>query len=80
MPLTALQAILAAIAAIDDQRNLRIISETPSDEACAGPVIKEMFDGEKWIGYRCVGGKGTKIEYEIIESGQREDEILKELY
>ena len=58
-----------------------MISATPTDEACSGPLLKQEYDGEKWIGYRCADGKVTKIEYEIIEpeiSRQQEDEVLEE--
>ena len=58
-----------------------MISATPTDEACSGSLLKQEYDGEKWIGYRCADGKVTKIEYEIIEpeiSRQQEDEVLEE--
>lgn len=78
MPLSSLHAILAALVAMNNREHHRIISETPSDEACAKGLgrrqnshsSKEIFDGTKWIKYQCVEGKGTKIEYESVESEQ----------
>lgn len=80
MPLTALQAIsLAAVATLDNQSNLRFLSETPNDAACTSGGIKESFGGGKWIKYQCVDGKGTKLEYEIAHPQISEDEVLADL-
>ena len=91
MPLTALQAILSTMMAINDKPRYRIISETSSDEAC--PLVigdrselpfKESFDGEKWTKYQCddkhLWGKGTKIVYEIIDADEPEDELVYEAF
>lgn len=93
MPVTALQAILAALATLSDEPGYRIISEMPSDEACAivaqegnGVTHKETFDGAKWTRYTCDGkypwDKGTITEYEVImpDSPEDEDEQQEQQY
>lgn len=69
MPLSSLHAILAAMVTLNNREHRRILSVRPSDEACAKGVADDIFDGNKWIKYQCVEGKGTKIEYvyELVE-------------
>ena len=77
MSLTALQAILAAMAALSEPPNLLVISETSIDGACAVLANKETFTNGRWIKYRCDEGKGTQIVYEITDSDQAEDESIE---
>lgn len=87
MSLTALSAILGILSTIESSPRHRIISETPSNEACARfqamklqDTPKETFDGHKWTKYYCDGSKGRKVEYEIIDPEEPEDEILDQQF
>lgn len=78
MPLTLLQGIIAAFTAWGNHTGFRIVSVTPSNIACSfegtGKASKEIihiehtiFGPGKWVRYQCDNGKGSKIEYEMID-------------
>lgn len=77
MPTTSLQAILAALAALGNPPNHRIISETQTDATCFERAIKETPTGNgKWIKYKCVDGKESQIVFEIVEPEDEDIEVM----